>query len=175
MALGTREMWCLALAVAFAVAATVAGVASVEPSRRRPQERPAPLRAGVDLLTVDVQVAPGKNAPLRSFTAADFGVRVSGRQRPVVSLTFLHLDEGPVARSPLDHGDPNCVFGFRRKTDRPAAHYVVAVERTAGDRIEVKHVEVELLDKAFAVQWVVYRSPVRRGHSSATWQTGGAP
>jgi hypothetical protein len=44
----------------------------------------------------------------------------------------------------------------------------VAVERIGADRTEVKRVEVELVDKAFAVQWVVYRTPIRRGDETET-------
>lgn len=168
MAMRIREVWCPVLAVTLAAATTVAGVGAVQPSHQRSQQKPPPLRAQVDLLAIDVQVAPGENRPFRSFAAADFAVRISGRDRPVVSLTFLHLDDGPVARTSLGHSDPDCVFGFRRKTDRPTAHYVVAVERIGADRTEVKRVEVELVDKAFAVQWVVYRTPIRRGDETET-------
>jgi len=159
MKLNAVVLWCLAMAAVCSAAIQVAGVARGQAADGH-QQSPAPLRAEVDLLTFDVQVAPRKDAPLRNFTAADFDLRIAGHPRTVVSATFLHLDEGPKARSPFDHRDAGCVFGFRRQEERPTAHYLVAVEPTTADRAGVKNPETKLLDKAFAVHWVGYRTPI---------------
>jgi len=130
------------------------------------QQSPPVLRASVDLVTIDVQVTPAKDAPLRQLAAADFEIRISGQKRAAASVTFLHRDEGTVSRNPRSSGTPNatpseCVFVFHRKVDRPTAHYVIAVERTDADRREVRDVNVQVTDKAFAVQTYSWRSPVR--------------
>jgi hypothetical protein len=39
---------------------------------------------------------------------------------------------------------------------------LISVERTDADRREVKQVDVKLVETAFAVQWSVWRSPIRR-------------
>ena len=119
------------------------------------------------MVTIDVQVAPAKDAPLRDLTTADFDVGIAGRKRLAVSATLLHYDEGAVTRSPRippsEAGtSPACVFGFHRKTDRPTAHYLVGVERSDADEKEVKQVRVNMVDKVFAVQGYVWRSPVKR-------------
>jgi hypothetical protein len=130
-------------------------------------QQPPVLRAGVDLLTIDVQVSPAGSAPMRELTGADFKVRISGRLRPIASAAFLHYDDGPVMRSPPRNGAPStCVFGFNRRSDRATAHYVLAVERSAADQAEVKQVQIELLDKTAAIQWVAWRSPVRKAAQS---------
>jgi hypothetical protein len=133
------------------------------------QQSPPAFRAGVDLVTIDVQVTPVKNAPMRKLTAADFDISISGRKRPVVSVTPLHDDTGTVTRNPSATGAgpgtfPDCVFGFQRKTNQPTAHYVVGVEATEADRKVVKQVRVKLVVKAFAIQRYVWRSPIPRSH-----------
>jgi hypothetical protein len=134
------------------------------------QQPPAALRSGINLVTIDVQIAPVKDAPLRDLTAADFDIGIAGRKRLTASATLLHYDEGTVTRDPRippsDAGtSPACVFGFHRKTDRPTAHDLVGVERNDADRKEVKQVRVNMVDKAFAVQGYVWRSPVKRSAS----------
>jgi hypothetical protein len=120
-------------------------------------QQPTPtFHAGVELVTIDVQIAPTKDAPMRGMTAADFEIIISGRQRPAGSVTLLHFDEGKVARR-----SPECVFGFHRKNDPTTAHYLISVERTAADQKEVKQVKVTTVDKGFAVQSYAWRSPVR--------------
>jgi hypothetical protein len=121
------------------------------------------LRTGVVLLTIDVQVTPSKNARLRELTFADFEVTVSGRNRPVASAAFLHLDEASVAPNqprPGQVSSSDCVFGFRRKLDRPTAHYRLAVEPVDTDR-GAKELKVKTVDPAFAAQWLVWRLPIR--------------
>ena len=133
-------------------------------------QAPPVLRSGVDLVTIDVQVAPTKGAAMRSdLTSADFDVTVSGRRREATSVTFLHFDEGTVTGNSLPRGaaggSDECVFGFHRKDDRRTAHYVLGVDRTDADRKEVKEVRVTIRDKSFAVQRYVWRSPIRRSAS----------
>jgi hypothetical protein len=130
------------------------------------QQSPPVLRASVDLVTIDVQVTPAKDAALRQFTAADFDIRISGLKRRPSSATFLHHDEGTVTRdpglsSPQTARPAACVFGFHRKVDRPTAHYVLAVDRSEADKREVKDVKVQVVDKAFAVRTYQWRSPLR--------------
>ena len=153
-----------------ALSALMAGAAlirAVGPLSVPAQQSPPVLRSSVELVTIDVQVTPAKNAPLRQFTAADFDIRISGQKRPPASVTFLHHDEGTVTSNPglSSHqtGKPSeCAFGLHRKADRPTAHYVLAVDRSEADKREVKDVKVQVVDKAFTVQTYVWRSPVRQ-------------
>lgn len=121
------------------------------------------FRAGVTLLTIDVQITPSKSAPLREFTATDFDVTISGRNRPVASAAFLHLDEGSVIRNPPRLGsgaDAGCIFGFHRKTDKPTAHYLLGIQPVDSDR-STKDVRVKTADSAFLTQWSAWRLPIR--------------
>ena len=149
-----------------------------------PQQPTAAFRTGVDLVTIDVQVTPARDAPIRAFSAADFDISIAGRKRPAASATHLHDDEGRVTRNPMALPDrdtpPTCVFGFQRKADRRTAHYLIGVERTEADRKEVKQVRVNMTDKAFAVQTYRWRSPISAvatsaGPSSGAGSTGSIP
>ena len=121
------------------------------------------FRAGVVLLTIDVQIAPAKDAPLRELAAKDFEVAVSGRKRPVTSAARLHLDEAsvlPNSPRPGSDTDAGCIFGFHRKTDRPTAHYRLGIQPADTDR-SAREVTVKTADSAFATQWLVWRLPIR--------------
>lgn len=126
------------------------------------QVSPPPLRGGVDLVTIDVQITPALEAPLRDFQLSDFDVRIAGQKRPAVSATLLHYDAGAITRDPPRAATPDCVFGFQRKSDRTTVHYLIGVDTTDADRKEVKQVDVKLVDAAYAVQRYVWRSPIRR-------------
>jgi hypothetical protein len=130
------------------------------------QQVPPMVQGQVDLVTIDVQVSPAKDATMRQLTAADFDIRISGRKRQAASATLLHYDEGTVARNSTAGGtgdsSPECVFGFHRTRDRTTAHYLVGVDRTDADRQEVKDLRINMVDKAFAVQQLVWRSPIHR-------------
>jgi hypothetical protein len=127
------------------------------------------LRTGVDLVTIDVQVAAVKDAEKRELTAADFDITISGRRRKAASASFMHYDQGTVIRNPAAAGangpSPECVFGFHRKEDRKTAHYLIGVDRTDADQARVKDVRVRIVDKSLAVLWYVWRSPI---HQSAS-------
>ena len=132
------------------------------------QGTPPPLRAAVDLITIDVQISPNRDAPFREFTTSDFEVRVSGKTRPVASATLLHRDTGAVRR-PSDRTEPlpaatdaECAFAFRRTVDRPTVHYLLGVNAIDADRQAVKKVEVKVVDRAFDVQKFAWRSPIRK-------------
>jgi hypothetical protein len=121
------------------------------------------FRAGVVLLTIDVQITPSKDAPLRELPLTDFAVTVSGRNRPVASVAFLHLDEESVLSNPPRPGPAGvgeCVFGFHRKLDRPTAHYRLAIQPVEADR-GAREVKLKIADPAFAAQWLVWRLPIR--------------
>jgi hypothetical protein len=123
----------------------------------------ATFRTGVVLLTIDVQVTPSKDASLRDLTLADFQVAVSGRNRPVESSAFLHLDEASVVSNsprPGQTSSSDCVFEFHRKLDRPTAHYRLAIQPVETDR-GAREVKVNITDPAFATQWLVWRLPIR--------------
>jgi hypothetical protein len=147
---------------AFALLGALTAVAS-------PQATPPALadqetfRTAVVLLTIDVQVTPSKDAPLRELTLADFQVTVSGRSRPVASAAFLHLDEESVVSNPPRPGQASgsdCVFEFHRKLDRPTAHYRLGIQPVETDR-GAREVKVNITDPAFATQWLVWRLPIR--------------
>jgi hypothetical protein len=113
-----------------------------------------------------VQVAPAKDEPIRGLAAADFDVRVGGRSRPVSSVTLLHYDMGTVTRGIISararadkRSLADCVFGFHRRTERTSAHYLVGVEAIEADRKGVARIRINMVDKAFAVQWVSWRLP----------------
>jgi hypothetical protein len=136
------------------------------PGRQQPP--PTVFQGGVDLVTIDVQITPAEKAtgPMRVLTPADFEIAISGKKRAATTETILHDDTGPVLHSfpiPPPGASPACGFGSFRKTDRPTAHYLVAVEATAADRKQVKDVKLKVVDKAFSVQQYVWRSPIRRG------------
>ena len=57
-------------------------------------QAPSVLRAGTDLVTIDVQITAVRGTSIREFTPADFAVDISGRRRPLASATLLHYDEG---------------------------------------------------------------------------------
>jgi hypothetical protein len=127
------------------------------------QQAPPNFRGAVELLEIDAQVTPAKNAPLRTLAPKDFEVSIQGRSRAVVEATFLHYDD----RAPLRSPPPNiatdaCVFGFHRRVDRVTAHYLVVVDRSSADRMEVKDVRVKPVDKAFTILSFAWRSPVRK-------------
>jgi hypothetical protein len=131
------------------------------------QQLPPVFQAGVDLVMIDVQVTPAKDAPMPELTVADFDVSVSGRKRPTASATFLHYDEGSVTRDAIAPGNlSGCAFGFHRRTDRTTAHYLVGVEGIAADRKDVKQVRVNMVDKGFVVPQLLWRTPARRGASA---------
>jgi hypothetical protein len=114
-------------------------------------------------LTIDAQITAAKEAPMREFATGEFEVSISGRRRPVVSVTLLHYDEGAVVRDvPREASSTTCFFGFHRNVDKASAHYLVAVERSGADQTEVKQVRIRMLDKAFAVQRFGWRSPIRK-------------
>jgi hypothetical protein len=146
-----------------AVAAAV--VTAVAPADAAQQASPK-LRAGVDLLTISVQITPTRKGPMpRLLTPADFVVKVRGQQRAIVSATLWHYDTGTVLRHPLDalrQGTPACGFGFHRKVDRTTAHYLLALERIDDDRKPFTKVQVTVIDKAFEVQRVAFKSPIRK-------------
>ena len=134
------------------------------PPRSPAQQQPPVLRGEVHLLTIEVQVTAATDAPMREFVTSDFEVSVSGRRRPVESVTLLHYDEGAVVRDvPREANSTTCFFGFHRNVDKASAHYLVAVERSGADQIEVKQVRMRMADKAFAVQRWGWRSPIRKG------------
>lgn len=115
------------------------------------------------LLTIDVQITPSKDAPLRELAPANFQVAISGRNRPVTSAVLLHLDEASVRSNPPRAGqvsNAECIFGFHRRIDRPTAHYVLGIQPTESDR-GAKEVKVKTVDPAFATEWLVWRMPIR--------------
>ncbi len=127
-------------------------------------QQPPSLRAETDLLTIDVQISPVHGAAIRPFGLQDFSVEVGGQKRTPVSVTMLHDDEGSVIRDLKNAPGigPSCVFGFHRKQDLKTVHYVIGVEGTEADRRKVPRVDVRVTDKAFEIQWQVWRSPIRR-------------
>jgi len=141
-------------------------------------QAPSVLRAGTDLVTIDVQITAARGTSIREFTPADFAVDISGRRRPLASATLLHYDGGEVVPNPGRTSDsgPACAFGFHRKKDLRTVHYLLAVERTASDAQQVKQVKVTLLDKAFEIQTYAWRSPIYRSlnGTDTVWMTGTA-
>jgi hypothetical protein len=143
------------------------------------QQLPAPpvFQGGVDLIAIEVQITPAQKATglLRVLTPADFEITISGKKRAAATVAFLHNDTGPVHRFPFpaDAYSSACSFGFLRTTDRPTAHYLVAVPATAADQAdqkEVKDLRPKVVDKAFAVQqweWRVRPVPAVLDHRRA--------
>ncbi|MEX2272825.1 MAG: VWA domain-containing protein [Vicinamibacterales bacterium] len=54
----------------------------------RPDQRPT-LRSGVELITVDVQVARDNGEPAAGLTPAEFEVWIDGRKRTIATLDFI--------------------------------------------------------------------------------------
>lgn len=118
------------------------------------------FHAGTDLGTIDVQIAATHGAALRDFVPADFVVKIDGRKRTRISATRLHFDEGSVIRDFLHAGGGDaCAFGFHRKKDVTAVHYLLGVEAMPTDRNNAKDVRVAMVDKDFeALTWGWRRS-----------------
>jgi hypothetical protein len=143
----------LAVLVLMIPAAVVAGAVTAQ----------EPFRGGVVFLTIDVQVTASKEASLQELTAGDFEVVVSGRRRPVTSAARLHLDEGSILPNqprPGRGANTECIFDFHRRTDRPTAHYRLAIQPAGTDR-SAREVRVTVADSTFATEWLVWRLPVR--------------
>jgi hypothetical protein len=51
-------------------------------------QQPPPFRAGVDLVTIDVQITPAAKAPFRDLAPADFDISINDRQRTATSATL---------------------------------------------------------------------------------------
>ena len=134
------------------------------------QQPPPVLRTGVDMVTIDVQVAAVKDAEMRELTAADFVITISGRKRKTASASFMHYDQGTVIRNPAAAGangpSPECVFGFHRTENRKTAHYLIGVDRTGADQTGVKDVRVSIGDKSLVVQRSAWRSPIHKSAAS---------
>ena len=124
------------------------------------QSTPPSFHASSELLTIDVQIAPARNAPLRQFLPKEFSVRVSGHDRTAVSATRMHDDTGPVTREVPRSASPECPFDFRRTVDRPTVHYVLAFDLTESDRKRISRVAVRIADKMFTVQRYGWRTIV---------------
>jgi hypothetical protein len=126
------------------------------------QQRVAPLRAEIDLLTVDVQVVASRNQPVASLTADDFQISISKRARPVILVEFLHLDEGPITRGlgpRLDAGtSARCIFGFARSQAGANAHYRIGVESIADDARGIKQPKIRLRAKNLSLRRFAWRS-----------------
>jgi hypothetical protein len=122
-----------------------------------------PFRAGVELLTVDVQVAAKREVKMDALKGEDFALTFWGKSRPIVSATFAHLDEGAVADDiQPEQAKPDCVFGYLRKAYRRTAHYVLAVDMTEPDRKQTAQVEVTTVDDTYLfVNRFAWRSPIR--------------
>ena len=142
---------------------TTLAAATVDGRLAEGRQQPSPVfQAGIDLVMIEVQVIPVKDAPFRELTTADFEISISGRRRPATSASFLHFDKGPVTRNPGETGSvPDCAFGFHRTKDRATAHYLVGVDRIDADRREVRQVRVKMVDKVFAAPLHMWRSSFR--------------
>lgn len=77
------------------------------------QNQQAPIRSGVELVLVDVQVTGRDGRPLTGLTPAQFEVNIDGRARPVVTLDYVQYPsrmdapragEGPPAQQMVTPG-----------------------------------------------------------------------
>lgn len=83
-----------------ALAAVLAGVlAAPRTSGAGPQKGVPSFRAGVELVTVDVNAVDKDGQPVRGMTPADFIVEVGGKRRNVVRADFIDFSAGgaPIA------------------------------------------------------------------------------
>jgi hypothetical protein len=149
--------------------ATAAGASPDGARRADAQQPPLTFRASVDMLLIDVQVVPAlpmqHSSPevFRDLGPEDFEIRVSGRERPTVSLTLLHFDTGTVVPGPLSIRThlsvPDCVFGFHRAADKTTAHYLIGVNARDTDRRNVRGVHVDIANHGFLAAWWGWRTP----------------
>jgi hypothetical protein len=156
-------------AIACLLLAAAAGASPHGARRAGAQQPPLTFRASVDVLLIDVQVVPAIPAQLsspdvfRALGPDDFQIRVSGGDRPTVSLTLLHFDTGTVVHGPLSLLTglrvPDCVFGFHRAADQTTAHYLVGVPARDADRERVKGVHVAIANPGFLARWWGWRTP----------------
>ena len=136
-----------------------------QPDAGRPRH-PGPgakVRAGADLVTIDLQIVPARGTSVPVLTADLFDVRIAGQKRTVVSAVFVHYDEGAVVRPSSAQGiDPAalaaCVFRHLRTTDAVHAHYRLAIETREADRKNVSKVRVKVSDKTVSLRGWAWRS-----------------
>lgn len=78
-----------------------------------PQQAP-PIRSGVELAVVDVQVTSREGRPLADLTPQQFEITIDGQRRPVVTLDFVRYPsranaraagEGPPAQQMIQPGE----------------------------------------------------------------------
>jgi hypothetical protein len=176
-----RRVW-LTLAAGFSIGAVllefglpaVAAQAMVPDTSARGSAAPAgralesaqgspAFRAGVDLLTFDVQVVAAAGTFGPPLKASQFEVKIAGRGRTIVMIEFLHADEGQITRgNSLPSVDQAtravCVFGFDRVSNRAHGHYLVSVESIARDKHRVEHPRIKSLDRSVSVRRFAWRS-----------------
>jgi hypothetical protein len=121
------------------------------------QERPAALRASVNLVIIDVQIVAAQEKPARGLTTAQFEVTIAGHQRKVVLVEFVHADEGPINPSLRTASVAACVFGFERSAKGANVHYLLAVESNDRDRTGIANPKVKVDDKDFIVRRLAWR------------------
>jgi VWFA-related protein len=105
------------------LAAFVLGVAFVPLSAL--QERQPPLKSGIELVLVDVQVVDRKGQPIAGLGPANFQVTLDGKRRTVVSAQLLDSNSGLPARAGAAI-PPNATAPAAAP---PGAIYVLAVDQ----------------------------------------------
>ncbi len=89
------------------------------------------FRTGVDVVTVDVAVVDGRGNPVEDLRAPDFGVKIDGQVRRVVSAELIKADVAAARRQADDKTES---FYTTNLTPDNGRHIVIAV-----DQVNITH------------------------------------
>jgi hypothetical protein len=130
------------------------------------QEPPPAFRTAVNLVIIDVQVVAAQGKPMPGLTTAQFAVSIAGRTRRVVLTEFVHVDEGPINRTPRTTRVAACVFGFERSAKGTNAHYLLGVEPSDSDKSGIKPPEIKVNHKDLTARRWAWRFRVAAPHDA---------
>ncbi len=146
-----RYVRALALA-ALAMSGTVAATSGAPQTPAAQSDGPPRFRAGVDVISLDVQVVDSDGHPVTTLTPDDFEVTIGGRRRRVVSVDFI--DVRPTGErvasvvSPAISSSTTTVAGAAVPGTTPAARrvYVLAIDTASFDESTARPVLVAATD-----------------------------
>jgi len=106
--------------------------APAAPTPQAPDSQQQPtFRTGVDVVTVDVGVVDSRGNPVEDLRAPDFGVKIDGQVRRVVSAELIKADVAAARRQAEDKSES---FYTSNLTPDNGRHIVIAV-----DQINISH------------------------------------
>lgn len=79
-------------------------LAAAEPGARQAGQQP--IRSGIELVRIDVQVTSRNGQPIETLTPEQFDVNIDGRTHPVVTLDYVRYNAPPAEASPAAAAPP---------------------------------------------------------------------